>query len=507
MSLFQLPHRESGSHRTGGLLARRLWFTGLICSLAAVACHELPTAPDLRPDRPPALTLSDDPQWGRNSSPNSGSWSGQVDLWDGHAPMMSTPWVFPYKTIIIVTIAGDDTQADGALTGSGTVWGPTGLTNVNGLAGAIGFRLASTTGSSMWWPQANKTVDTVIVQYNMAPLRGAVDGAQPDLGPNTSNCGRSNSSIPPWPCYTYPGTASLTFTRPHVGLTMTLSGASVIKTDSIVTFTAGMEQTSIGGRAVDMSDVRWRWVSDAPPQSGDTLTCDGADGLTCTRRIRGSGTMYMSAYVNGEQQQQSMRVDVVPRDKCEEYPEFATQFPELANSVMDTAMKRLWKDSKYSRDSLDTSRREIGGWIVKEGNTYRFEQYEYDADIQHGPCWTDSPVPPPGTVATIHSHPFSVGDSYSACGDTSGRFKTSDGSWGRYPGTASGTGYPKPKGDYGELDWLFNHPDKPDVPSLDIKGFIIDNDGIISYDRTDLQNGPGPGIPRVPGRRHQRCSY
>ena len=194
LSLMRAPQQNALSARCQQVVAV------LLSSVVLLSCHDLTTGPELRANQAPAFDFSGDPGWGRNSSPNTGAWDVQVDPWDGSTPM-GPAWTFPYRTVIVVDIGGNVTQASGAFVGSGTVWGPTGLVKDNGQHGMVGFRHASASGSSMWWPQPSKTKDTVIVQDEMRPVRDAVDGAQPANGP--SGCGRENTSDPRWPCYTY----------------------------------------------------------------------------------------------------------------------------------------------------------------------------------------------------------------------------------------------------------------------------------------------------------------
>lgn len=250
------------------------------------------------------------------------------------------------------------------------------------------------------------------------------------------------------------------------------------------------------------------WVSDAP-QAADTVTCESTGGLSCSRHMVASGVMYVSAYVNGEQQQQAIQVTVLPPTKCSERSDVSPYLPELANPVMDQAMKQLWKDSKYSPNPKDISRREVGGWIIKDANNnYSFQPFQYGPSASNSQCWTDTPLPiPAGAVATIHTHPFSVGDSYEACNSNDSYYKKLDGTWGKYPGGASGGGAPNQRGDYGDLEYIRDSIPQPNGVPLNLKGFILDNDGITAYDLSDLDNGPAPGQPRIRGKRYPRCSY
>jgi hypothetical protein len=57
------------------------------------------------------------------------------------------------------------------------------------------------------------------------------------------------------------------------------------------------------------------------------------------------------------------------------------------------------------------------------------------------------------------------------------------------------------------LQWIFKNVKNPDGSAMNLDGLILDNDGIITYDLTDLIGGPAPSKPKVPGHRHSLCSY
>jgi hypothetical protein len=92
-------------------------------------------------------------------SPNSGTWTTNVDPWDGSTPL-GNAWNFALPTIVIINVAGIVDQGDGAIPGNHYKWGPTGDPVTH--SGAIGYRLASATGAAMQWPRT--ATDTVVVQ-------------------------------------------------------------------------------------------------------------------------------------------------------------------------------------------------------------------------------------------------------------------------------------------------------------------------------------------------------
>ena len=142
----------------------------------------------------------------------------------------------------------------------------------------------------------------------LSPFRNDA-GGQP--AGDASHCGYAGYAL----CWTWSGSAHLDFTRLPVNLTVARSGDSTIWAGSAVTFTAGMDPASVPGDShpIVMAELQWRWIPDST-SSADTLGCGSASGGSCTRVLTTSGTMYAAAYVNGQQQQQAVHVDVqVPK--------------------------------------------------------------------------------------------------------------------------------------------------------------------------------------------------
>ncbi|HUQ46024.1 MAG TPA: hypothetical protein VM033_05200 [Gemmatimonadaceae bacterium] len=324
-------------------------------------------------------------------SPNAKSWAGQISTWDGSTEL-GPAWNFTYPTIIIVTIAGEVTQGAGAFPATGSTWPATGLVDGTGArSGMIGYRLASAQGSAMSWP--TKTMDTVVVQNEMRAQRGAINGAQPNQYPNPSSCGSYNNETPRLACYTYTGVAHLEFTRPHVDLTLTRAGSGDVAAFSEVTFTAGTGVATIGALAVPMSEVQWNWLPDA--NVDDAVVCSGG-ATTCTFAPISPGTLYVSAYVNGEWQFKGIHVDVVGYAKptpCAEISFVATNYPEIASPKMDEVKQKIWSDSRVRGV-------ELGGYVIQNGGVYDLDATGWTSY----PCSATFPAPPAGALGTIHPH-------------------------------------------------------------------------------------------------------
>jgi hypothetical protein len=275
-------------------------------------------------------------------------------------------------------------------------------------------------------------------------------------------------------------------------LTPSVAGTGVNQ-DAPLTFAAGMSIASIKGIAVDMSQLQWRWIPDVP--TADSTACASTSGTSCTIPVESSGTLYVTAYVNGEQQQKSVHVTANPRvpNPCSQIAELASRFPELANTFMDTIVNRLWRESKYSADTLNTDRRERGGYILYDSVTkkYSFQEFELSGQCHSGPL--DTLHVPPTAVATIHTHPFRANDPYSGCGIDApdGARDSTTGEWQKYWRAASDE-------DYDMLSWI--EEETRHTP----KGFILDFDGLITYQPSDRL----PGSPTPNGdTKWDRCSY
>ena len=99
----------------------------------------------------------------------------------------------------------------------------------------------------------------------MRTKRAEISGAQPYQYPNPNGCGGHANQTPPWTCYTYAGNAHLDFKRPHVGLTLTRNDSGVVQSFVTVSFTAGKSVAAIGSLAVPISEIRWTWLPEGPP--------------------------------------------------------------------------------------------------------------------------------------------------------------------------------------------------------------------------------------------------
>ena len=176
-----------------------------------------------------------------------------------------------------------------------------------------------------------------------------------------------------------------------------------VDADTTVLFIAAPSVASIGGRPVNLYDVRWYWVSITNPSQ--TASCTSGS-TTCTQKMASSGTMVVTAYVNGAFKQAALSIKVtgtpgVPKP-CKEIPVMRDSFPEIANDKMDSVLKKLWLESKYSPDSTNAQRREVGGFIVLQDGNYHFVEFD---NTKGGPCWHPYEEPPVGVGTIISAEP------------------------------------------------------------------------------------------------------
>lgn len=158
-----------------------------------------------------------------------------------------------------------------------------------------------------------------------------------------------------------------------------------------------------------MSEVNWRWVPDSAV-AGDSVPCASTASRTCTRVVNSSGTMLLSAYVNGEQQQQSLHVDVVP---C-----------PTGDSLLDTPEVRrleqaLW-DSSNVTDPNQSNRVERIGAVIDSAGQRRYVMFGLTGNPSlDTPCAVSAGSPLDGRstagwtiTAIFHTHPFADSTTY-----------------------------------------------------------------------------------------------
>jgi len=160
--------------------------------------------------------------------------------------------------------------------------------------------------------------------------------------------------------------------------------------------------------------------------------------------------------------------------------------PIIDNPTIQEAMENIWNDSNFDADEFD--RREQGGWIIENPQTGNIEFEPFPSDWNRTACRIDIPnefTMPAGTVAMVHSHPYSTNEKMFAClannelltPETILTFKD------QLEGAA---------------ELYQNKPSQNDIDLLEgfasqgisIDGYIIDNEGITKYNDQSNRNDP-----------------
>ena len=268
------------------------------------ACYDRGTGPNPRPSARAGFV--GDPNYASNNSSASGSYDGVIDTVYGGAPKLAIPTgTFRYPTFIQAHVSGTVNQIAAALPGDNFSHGPTATADNPYMWGVMAFQ----SGGGIWW--ATDTATTLRVVTTIFAFRNDA-GGQPTGDYN--HCGWAGYAL----CWSWAGAAHFDFTRIHVDLTVSPTEIGHAPSDTTVTFTAGMGQTYFPGNPypVDMSELEWHWIPSAANSADTLVDCTTVSGSSCTRVITESGTMYMSAYVNGEQQQKSVSVSIVSPLPC-----------------------------------------------------------------------------------------------------------------------------------------------------------------------------------------------
>ena len=450
------------------------------------SCRDLPTTPLLAPtpNAPRQNYFSDLSGFGSLNSPATGTWSGMLDESDGSSPAGPTPiGVFNLPTFIEVTLTGSVQEVPGPAPFGNGHWGPTGRANHDA---SVGIIFTSAVGGSTWWPRNvpdsdAPAIDTVRFDGGIS-IFGIRAAAQAQPIGDATHCGTGGYAL----CRTWTGSAGISFRRLDAKLTLTRTPGGVVDAGSQVTFTAGADPSAINGTPIPISKVRWKWRS-IYPSAGDTVTGCAIDVNPCTRVMQTPGRMFVSAYVNGVEQEKEVQVRVnrSGRPVCN-----IPGAPEISNFVMDSVMNDLWESSNYSPSTPDSLRREQGGFIIRTINgadtTYGFKKFTYSGTK---PCSVrpDATVPA-GAVAWIHTHPWKLQEPQESCDHL--RIPTTTGFINRalnYNGEASD--------DDNDVAEMFGAALAP--PLTDgLPGYILDVDGINKFNRH-----------KVPGVRFNRCSF
>lgn len=156
--------------------------------------------------------------------------------------------------------------------------------------------------------------------------------------------------------------------------------------------------------------------------------------------------------------------------------------PALDDPDVSEKINDLWEGSNFSGNQFD--RKEQGGWIIKNPTTNDYSFQEFPSSWVRLACKIEPSQEftlPSNVIGVIHTHPFSTGEKMWSCLGLSesfiNQFKSSlEQAVEKYENT------PSPD------DIMFLN-DINQQTGLDIDGYIIDESGVIKYDKsTDVEN-------------------
>jgi hypothetical protein len=165
-----------------------------------------------------------------------------------------------------------------------------------------------------------------------------------------------------------------------------------------VAFTADADPVKIEGVTVPVHVTGWQW-SASGGGAGATGQC--APGNPCTRSIKESGTMQVTAIVQGVQRTASVDVQVVP---CPTGDTIAD------NPVWRSGLAAAWAES--NAEAAPADRKERGVYLFDSAGTYQARLSPPDSTDTA--CQNANLQPTPSgwrRVAGGHTHPFRIGDS------------------------------------------------------------------------------------------------
>lgn len=295
-------------------------------------------------------------------------------------------------------------------------------------------------------------VDTALFKGVVTVRRG---GAVPlSDWERTSGCGEA--------CYAYSGSQTITITPVKFDLALS-ADKRTIPAPAQVKFAAAATPYAYEGSAVPFQAIKWEWKAE-DGTTGQTVPCSPSAN-PCYTEVKESGTMTVTALVNGFEQRKSVKVEVIP---C-----------PTGDSVLDNQALRESLVAAMARSNPDSTpgslkRREVAGLIFRTVDSLgvtRFYFKETPVYARQTACnneWSiffgNSPGDTP--VALFHTHPNSVGEIVYGC--KGGQ---------QYPG-GPGTPFKKPPefdtGGGSNNDW-----DVIDRPAWQIPMYVMSKDGLM----------------------------
>lgn len=275
----------------------------------------------------------------------------------------------------------------------------------------------------------------------------------------------TNECYPAPRCHSYSGDQTFSVRVLPAGLKVVASKQMVTLNDW-VTFTATADPDSLGGVKVPIKLTSWQWI---PAGGGAGLTGQCyANTNPCSRQIKESGTMRVTAIVQGVEKTASVtvecRITTPASDSILNTPQVRRTFMNaLAQSNPDSTPQSL-------------KRKEIGGVVWQLSNGSFVAQIVDDPGANACGFRPQGGTAPPGATAAalFHTHPNRKNDPVYGCPpdpNTGEKFS-------QYPGDGlkpQKAGDKAAKGGGSPADWRYAR-DEYD-PNTGIKIYSIDADG------------------------------
>jgi hypothetical protein len=281
----------------------------MVGSIAFLACRDLFVAPpqSQQPQVPFGLKPGDRASTDAYPKESPATITIPLTISDttgqGRMDSFTSP-VFTFTTVMKAVAEGNVTRTPNySVLGGPTTYGPVGNTGMAWLDGqnvgnGAGFSDSATT--YVRFAHGSRGLSASSTNYGAE--------SELDFGPGHLTCG-PQYSMPL--CVTYSGSRTVTLTRLESTLNFVADSMNVAP-GSVVTFTAKANPAVVNGQTIPVEVDSADWTPDAAPYGeayDSTMSCGfGALGYQCQRRIVGSGTMHVVAYVNGARQEGSVHI-------------------------------------------------------------------------------------------------------------------------------------------------------------------------------------------------------
>jgi hypothetical protein len=239
------------------------------------------------------------------------------------------------------------------------------------------------------------------------------------------------------PCYTYSGSQTYSITPVRFDMALT-ADKEVIPSPQAVKFQAGSVPFAYEYNAVPFRVTNWEWRAE-DGTAGQTVPCSPSSN-PCSTVVKESGTMTVTALVNGFEQTKSVKVEVIP---C------PTGDPILDNEALRNQLMAAMARSNPDSTPESMKRREVGGLIFRSVDDLGVTRYyfkEAPSYKSQTPCLNDwdgfsGNHPDDMAVAVFHTHPNAPGEMVYGCpGKDAAQFPGDPGKKPKQVGDASKTG-------------------------------------------------------------------